>query len=181
MQPLEGRQRLHRHLRGPGADPCGGFPGTPCPDGQVCVDDPADDCDPQNGGSDCIGICEDAPLACGGFPGTPCPDGQVCVDDPADDCDPQNGGADCIGICEDAPLGCGGFAGDACPKGQECVDIPDDGCDPQNGGADCPGVCQEDGRQYVSYDPEECKAMKFPCPKGMVHFFDETGCGCEPE
>jgi hypothetical protein len=25
---------------------CGGFAGIPCPDGQACVDDPSDDCDP---------------------------------------------------------------------------------------------------------------------------------------
>jgi len=36
---------------------CGGFPGTPCPQGQLCLDDPSDDCDPDNGGADCIGIC----------------------------------------------------------------------------------------------------------------------------
>ena len=36
---------------------CGGFPGTPCPQGQICLDDPSDDCDPNNGGADCIGIC----------------------------------------------------------------------------------------------------------------------------
>ncbi|KAF2761575.1 hypothetical protein EJ05DRAFT_496482 [Pseudovirgaria hyperparasitica] len=37
--------------------PCGGFAGTPCADKQTCVDDPRDDCDPQMGGSDCIGLC----------------------------------------------------------------------------------------------------------------------------
>ncbi|QRN94714.1 hypothetical protein JRI60_37195 [Archangium violaceum] len=36
---------------------CGGFPGTPCPKNQLCVDDPSDDCDPDKGGADCIGIC----------------------------------------------------------------------------------------------------------------------------
>ncbi|WP_395809316.1 hypothetical protein [Archangium minus] len=36
---------------------CGGFAGTPCPQGQRCVDDPGDDCDPERGGADCIGIC----------------------------------------------------------------------------------------------------------------------------
>ncbi|WNG39940.1 hypothetical protein F0U61_44360 [Archangium violaceum] len=36
---------------------CGGFAGTPCPKGQLCVDDPSDDCDPERGGADCIGIC----------------------------------------------------------------------------------------------------------------------------
>ena len=36
---------------------CGGFVGTTCPDGYTCVDDPNDDCDPENGGADCLGIC----------------------------------------------------------------------------------------------------------------------------
>ncbi|KAI9170834.1 hypothetical protein HJFPF1_00308 [Paramyrothecium foliicola] len=36
---------------------CGGFAGFPCPDGLECFDDPDDDCDPLNGGSDCAGIC----------------------------------------------------------------------------------------------------------------------------
>ena len=36
---------------------CGGFLGTLCPEGMVCVDDPSDNCDPRNGGADCIGIC----------------------------------------------------------------------------------------------------------------------------
>jgi hypothetical protein len=30
---------------------------VPCADGEVCVDDPADDCDPENGGRRCAGIC----------------------------------------------------------------------------------------------------------------------------
>ena len=37
--------------------PCGGFLGLPCDEGFVCVDFPGDDCDPQNGGADCGGIC----------------------------------------------------------------------------------------------------------------------------
>ncbi len=40
---------------------CGGIAGFPCPDGQICVDDPNDDCDPENGGADCGGMCVDAP------------------------------------------------------------------------------------------------------------------------
>jgi hypothetical protein len=36
---------------------CGGFPGTRCPEGQLCLDNPSDDCDPDNGGADCIGNC----------------------------------------------------------------------------------------------------------------------------
>lgn len=37
--------------------PCGGFAGLTCPDGRTCVDDPSDNCDPDNGGADCIGMC----------------------------------------------------------------------------------------------------------------------------
>ena len=37
---------------------CAGFTGARCPDsGEVCVDDPRDDCDPRYGGADCAGIC----------------------------------------------------------------------------------------------------------------------------
>ena len=76
---------------------CGGFAGTPCPAGLVCVDDPTDSCDPNNGGADCSGTCHFR--SCGGFAGTQCPSGSTCVDDPTDTCNPATGGADCIGIC----------------------------------------------------------------------------------
>ncbi|KAF1841546.1 uncharacterized protein K460DRAFT_318636 [Cucurbitaria berberidis CBS 394.84] len=37
---------------------CGGFAGFACGEkGQVCHDDPRDDCDPKNGGADCGGLC----------------------------------------------------------------------------------------------------------------------------
>jgi hypothetical protein len=36
---------------------CGGFAGLQCPDGLTCVDDPADSCDPMQGGADCMGMC----------------------------------------------------------------------------------------------------------------------------
>lgn len=36
---------------------CGGFLGLQCPSGLDCVDDPADNCDPNMGGSDCSGLC----------------------------------------------------------------------------------------------------------------------------
>ncbi|RSL73850.1 hypothetical protein CEP54_000231 [Fusarium duplospermum] len=39
------------------APSCGGFIGKKCPKGLWCYDDPTDDCDPENGGADCIGIC----------------------------------------------------------------------------------------------------------------------------
>src|SRR5262249_11695483 len=36
---------------------CGGFAGLACPRGLQCVDDRGDDCDPNNGGADCGGVC----------------------------------------------------------------------------------------------------------------------------
>ena len=36
---------------------CGGIAGIQCPEGQVCVDDGNDDCDPLLGGADCGGVC----------------------------------------------------------------------------------------------------------------------------
>lgn len=39
---------------------CGGVAGFGCPEGDSCVDDPRDDCDPNNGGADCSGICVSA-------------------------------------------------------------------------------------------------------------------------
>ncbi len=82
---------------------CGGFAGFVCPRGQVCVDDPSDNCDPNFGGADCGGYCRARPCipvvcaggmwnpqtcSCGfeGEPGRPidcsvtgCPPGQYCT------------------------------------------------------------------------------------------------------
>jgi hypothetical protein len=111
---------------------CGGIAGFPCPDGQTCIDDPSDDCDPQNGGADCGGICVDEPppTFCGGFAGIRCPEGQTCIDDPSDECDPQNGGADCGGICIDAGETCGEVT---CGAGTVC-------CNPVMGICTKPGM-----------------------------------------
>jgi hypothetical protein len=100
---------------------CGGIAGIPCPDGQQCIDDPNDDCDPNNGGADCGGICvsDPKPAFCGGIAGIPCPDGQTCIDDPSDDCDPKNGGADCGGICITRTNPC---AAVLCKTGTQCID-----------------------------------------------------------
>lgn len=42
----------------PTAPFCGGIAGFECPGAGSCVDDPADDCDPERGGADCGGLCE---------------------------------------------------------------------------------------------------------------------------
>ncbi|KAF2182233.1 hypothetical protein K469DRAFT_752315 [Zopfia rhizophila CBS 207.26] len=82
---------------------CGGFPGTPCPEGLTCIDDPRDNCDPKKGDADCIGVCVGR-IPCGGLKGGKCPGGYTCVDDKTDTCDPENGGRDCIGVCELAAI-----------------------------------------------------------------------------
>jgi hypothetical protein len=76
---------------------CGGFGNFPCPEGFECADDWRDDCDVNNGGADCGGLC--MPPFCGGFGNIQCPAGLTCVDDPTDNCDVADGGADCGGIC----------------------------------------------------------------------------------
>eukprot|EP01083_Nonionella_stella_P065845 172873_1 len=47
---------------------CGGFIGIQCAKG-YCVDDPSDDCDPENGGADCGGICVSEGDSCDGCSG----------------------------------------------------------------------------------------------------------------
>lgn len=77
---------------------CGGKRGLECGDDTLtCADDTRDDCDPQNGGRDCMGICKGK--LCGGFANIQCPSDLTCIDDPTDDCDPKHGGADCGGTC----------------------------------------------------------------------------------
>jgi hypothetical protein len=77
---------------------CGGFAGMMCSDGQLCVDNPGDDCDPQNGGADCMGIC---------------------VPDDADGDDREPASGQCVrnsnDACEtDADCGTGGCGGELC-------------------------------------------------------------------
>ncbi|KAF1985710.1 hypothetical protein K402DRAFT_356601, partial [Aulographum hederae CBS 113979] len=83
---------------------CAGFRGLDCASGFVCIDDKLDDCDPENGGSDCPGVC--FPV-CGGFAGVACQGekefGVECRDIADDGCDAETGGADCQGWC--APKG----------------------------------------------------------------------------
>lgn len=86
-------------------------------------------------------------------------------------------------------LFCGGIAGFECPPGYVCADDPTDDCHPDSGGADCGGICQappsdcllHGDRGYISLDPAECAAILFLCAEGYTPFFDECGCGCEPD
>ena len=51
---------LARDLPGRCYKSCGGIRGLACAEGETCVDDPRDTCDPNNGGADCGGLCKPA-------------------------------------------------------------------------------------------------------------------------
>ena len=77
---------------------CGGIAGITCPDGYECVDDPNDDCDPDNGGADCGGICVMGDESC--TKDTECDDGVCVLDDTSDDnCEEVS--PNCPGVCVD--------------------------------------------------------------------------------
>lgn len=159
---------------------CGGFLGTPCPEGLECVDAPDDGCDPEMGGADCIGICveEEPPPFCGGIANLPCPEGLVCVDDPNDSCDPEGGGADCGGICVEDPAECApvlcemfcpfGFAegDDGCPI-CSCAEQPE-----QSACTDVGGICEVG---LVTQCPDGFEPSALGCGPTLI----ETTC-CEP-
>ena len=79
---------------------CGGFAGIQCPrSDMVCIDNPNDDCIPDCGGSDCIGIC----VLLNGQSCTSDSDCNgkhyKCVDADGDACHPYCRGEDCPGVC----------------------------------------------------------------------------------
>lgn len=139
----------------PNVPRCAGFIGLECPAGLECIDDPSDDCDPNNGGADCGGLCVPGPT------GDPCATVRCAA------------GTHCVeGRCEpdEAPVFCGGIANIQCPGIGLCEDDPYDGCDPSNGGADCGGVCT-------------CEALA-KCPADYTFDRSPTVCNCvkpEPE
>ena len=104
---------------------CGGIAGIPCPGSGQCEDNPDDECDPDNGGADCGGICR-------------CVENQLCVRGHIFDSAPDV----CACVPDPNVPFCGGIAGFPCPGAGMCVDNPDDECDPENGGADCGGYCE---------------------------------------
>jgi hypothetical protein len=136
---------------------CGGIAGIQCPSGQICVDNPNDSCDPNNGGADCSGECI-VKQFCGGIAGIQCPSGMNCVDDPTDSCDPNNGGADCGGMCVSAP------APPACTTNGDCI---------------CPALCKlcADGVTCATSQcvKGQCKCNSFCPPSACTAATDCTG------
>jgi hypothetical protein len=112
---------------------CGGFAGLPCPGGKVCIDDPGDDCDPNNGGADCGGICVDEVIPCGDnvcTGGTYCcnascgicvPKGMFCTQQA---CSPEPAANSCEGHCGGAAEDKSCYCDDQCEQlGDCCADF----------------------------------------------------------
>jgi hypothetical protein len=131
-----------------GGDFCGGFAGIPCTEGFTCADDPKDSCDPNQGGADCGGICqEEKKKKCTGKE----PGYTYISRDPAE----------CPAILF------------TCPDGQSAF-FNDCGCGCTTNACNY----NDPNRTYVSQDPEQCAVIRFTCPEGQSAFFDDCGCGC---
>jgi hypothetical protein len=133
---------------------CGGIAGFPCPPGLECVDDPNDDCDPNQGGADCGGICVRQ---------QPPPKPPRC-----DRHDPRlsyvsRDPEQCMAIRFMCPDG-------ATPFFNEC------GCGCRTLVTECD--YSDPTRFYVSTDPGECAVLLFVCGPAETTFFDSCGCGC---
>jgi hypothetical protein len=165
---IRGKESFYAPGCGCGCKPvaCGGFAGTPCPDGLTCVDD-IDSCDPNNGpakpphdaGSNLQWPEQSAP---------PFLESQLSTSSTQVRPFGQGVGADCSGKCFYKPVTCGGFAGTSCPTGLTCVDDVDS-CDSKNGGADCSGHCK--------LLPASCGGFAgTPCPNGLTCVDDIDNC-----
>ena len=125
---------------------CGGIAARPCPGLGTCSDDPSDDCDPQNGGADCGGICTclQNALCVQGLVFDPSPSVCDCVPEeepspcalvdcaPGSSCEVHDGAGVCV---SDGSLACGDStcgAGDTCcnascgictPPGGACIQL----------------------------------------------------------
>lgn len=186
---------------------CGGIAGFECPGAGTCVDDPADDCDPEAGGADCGGLCDcsgvlllcadgtvfdDSPEVCACVP----PEVDACATvrcAAGTICEVQDGSAVCV---PDEPNPC---AAVLCAPGTTCEVVGDDAvCTPIEsapfcGGIaafECPGAgtCVDDPTDDC--DPEnggadcggvcECSGVLLLCAPGTI--FDESPdvCACVP-
>jgi hypothetical protein len=148
IEAEEQSQPQEQQARG---DFCGGIAGFPCDEGLTCVDDPKDDCDPEQGGADCGGICikEKKKPACDKEPG------QKYISRDPTECTLINF------ICVEGYTPFFNECGCGCQKTKHACDYND----PK--------------RSYISKDPDTCAVIRFACAEGFAHFSNECGCGCE--
>lgn len=182
---------------------CGGFAGIECPGAGQCFDDPSDDCDPDNGGADCSGVCDcsgvlllcipgtvfdDDPNVCACVPQEPevdacaavrCREGTHCeVVDGGAVCVPDENPCNLVDCPPDRPV-CEVQDGEAvCVSAENpcnLVDCPPDRpvCEVQNGEA----VCVAAGGGGAPF----CGGIAaFECP-GAGQCVDDTSDDCDPE
>jgi len=107
----------HRGECAPRPPFCGGIAGFPCPGSGTCIDDPSDDCDPNQGGADCGGICIcKASETCA--PGSRFnPDPAVCA------CVPVAGAPCGKSVCSSGQFCCNASCGICAPRGGACIQI----------------------------------------------------------
>ena len=150
-QRLEETGSEEKKPDGGGGQFCGGFAGFACPEGFVCVDDPKDSCDPDQGGADCGGICEaekkKKPKCDYNDPTL-----RYIARDP-------NECAAITYICEEGEVGFFNECGCGCQTARCDYNDPD--------------------RIYVATDPETCALIRYSCEPGQTGFSDACGCGCE--
>jgi hypothetical protein len=179
---------------------CGGFAGIACPGGASCVDDSADDCDPNSGGADCGGTCQclilalcvqgyvwdGSPAVCQCVPAADCQVEGVCIDGYVWDNTP--------GVCDCVP-DLAACAAVSCLAGSECQ-VQDDGsaecvssgprCGGQLANSDCPGLgdCTDDPADGCDLDSDEdcsgvctCEALA-KCMADQVWDSSPEVCAC---
>jgi hypothetical protein len=136
---------------------CGGLAGLTCPGEQFCIDDPSDDCSPNRGGADCIGMCVGKPTS-----------------NSKNDC---NKGDQSYTYVANSPEECAVIKF-ICAEGSSYF-ADDCGC----GCVDDAAACDDDSDPTLDYVAtlEECAYTTFLCPKGTHHFSDDCGCGCEDD
>jgi hypothetical protein len=143
---------------------CGGFGNIQCPEGKVCVDDPDDGCDPNNGGADCGGICVD-PSPCEAAGGT-CHDGLAicdagtvpssasCGNDFIETtcCLPEEpSGPSCAGNCGNAAPGKACYCDELCTSYGDCCDDYDAVCGEREIAS---GMCVKNGLESCTTDAD---------------------------
>lgn len=121
---------------------CGGIAGIPCPGAGECRDNPADSCDPKQGGADCGGLCQcrvngvcttgshwdSSPTVCSCVPDqNPC---ALALCPAGTQCTVQDGKASCVGgdACGKVTCGaglqcCNASCGMCVPPGRACIQI----------------------------------------------------------
>jgi hypothetical protein len=135
---------------------CGGITGDGCPGAGECVDDESDDCDPENGGADCGGLCacSGAAVLCG--PNTFFDDDpNVCACVPHD-----GGGGEACGAttCEDGMVCCNASCGICTEPGGFCTQ---QACEP----IDPPGaLCDLSCEPGFHCELVEVTCIQAPCP-----------------